>query len=128
MKTCADCGTSIGDGAIQCYNCKSKNFNLSTKRICPICKSIYAGKERCPDCGAATALYSAPSSSLSTYNRSGSYGWAFVLAFFIPLIGIIMGAAMAASGDDSRIETGKHLLIFSVVITIVVGIILVSII
>lgn len=47
------------------------------------------------------------------YKNQSSNAWMYILAFLIPLLGIILGCIRLSKGED---ELGKSLIIFSVVV------------
>ena len=107
VKRCPKCGAVLGSVA-------------SYQKICPNCKTIYAGtKETCDRCHRPLAVYNG-NFNAGRSSSSGGMGWAYILAVLIPLIGLIMGLIYLGREDD---DTGKTLLITSIVAAVVWGII-----
>lgn len=118
MRVCPKCGEMNGDNNTKCFKCDAILGPASTKKkICPSCKTIYAGsKETCDRCHCPLAIYGDGAGISSGGYDSGTPGWAYAVAILLPLVGIIMGLIYLGRRED---EIGKHVLITSIIASIV---------
>lgn len=96
---------------IVCPMCDGEN--PSTNQVCQYCSYEFKEKDyfRQPNDGTDT--------SAAQDSDGGSKGL-YVIAFLLPIVGIIMGLIYIGKNED---ELGKSLIIFSILVPIVVGII-----
>lgn len=118
MRTCQKCGELNGNTNVRCWKCNTFLGTVENRRkICPKCGALYSfQKETCEECGTRLSVYDG--SSEEHKSQSGN-GWLYVLSFFIPLVGIILGCVYIAKDED---ELGKSLLIFTVVCWILMAV------
>lgn len=113
MKKCPKCGELNGDGNEKCYKCGEDISDMRTApRYCPSCQSVFSPKvDICPNCKIETTEYN-PAIAKYVKNASTVDMWMYVLAFFIPIVGIILGCIQFGKNDRSG---GRNLIIVSVV-------------
>lgn len=118
MRTCPKCGEINGDNNTKCFKCDTILGPASSqKKICPSCKTIYAGsKETCDQCHCPLAVYGGSSSMYSGGYEYGTPGWAYAVAILLPLIGIIMGLIYLGRRED---DMGKTMIITSIIASVV---------
>lgn len=132
MKACPKCGELNGESSVQCFKCHSK-FPTGTggvgtyTKICVRCKQIYSPRtENCPVCGTRLAVHDDGRIGVpaSTRESSSGNGWLFLVAFLIPLVGIILGIVYIARQEDAL---GKSLIVFSIAMSLVAFLLMVAI-
>lgn len=112
MITCPKCSELNGADASKCFKCgTSLESGSNYRKMCPKCQSIFSSKaEICDKCGICLSVLN----SREITNNKIDYKWVYVVSLLIPLVGIIMGAIFATSGDFDKARTGKSLIIFSI--------------
>lgn len=125
MKTCPNCGEMNGEANDKCYKCGADLSQISgEKRYCEYCKEIYAPKTKeCPKCGMPTIVYD-PITMSQVHNAGGVEMWMYVIAFLIPIVGLVLGCIQVGKNDKAG---GKNLIITSIV-SFVLYVIVVSVI
>lgn len=116
MITCPKCGELNGNDRSTCYKCGAA-FGAAEyyKKICPKCGHIYSSRtDVCTSCGSRLGVYSGPPSHNSDSNSSNT--WMYVLAVLIPIVGLILGFIQIGRGNNN---IGKHLIILSIVLSII---------
>ncbi|MDQ2087896.1 hypothetical protein RBH29_15805 [Herbivorax sp. ANBcel31] len=117
MKTCSKCGELNGNGRNDCWKCSTSLKENTYKKICTKCGLLYSHKaEMCEQCSGRLSVYSGDS-YYTTSSGSDIGCWMYVVSFFVPIIGIILGCIYIARGED---DEGKSLILFSVFVPIVV--------
>ena len=113
MKTCPNCGETNGEANDKCYKCGTDLSQISgEKRYCEYCKEIYAPKTKeCPKCGMPTIVYD-PITMSQVHNAGGVEIWMYVIAFLIPIVGLVLGCIQVGKNDKTG---GKNLIITSIV-------------
>jgi len=114
MRTCPKCYEINGDKT--CWKCKTFIGEVNTgnlhRKICPKCGIIFKhNSNTCSECASPLAVYDE-----QPKNTSKSGCWMYVIAFLIPLIGLILGLIYIAKDEE---ETGKPLMIFSIIIWVI---------
>lgn len=113
MKTCPNCGETNGEANDKCYKCGADLSGVSgEKRYCEYCKEIYSPRTKeCPNCGMPTIVYN-PATMSQIHNTGNVDMWMYVIAFLIPIVGLILGCIQVGKNDKSG---GKKLIITSIV-------------
>ena len=107
------CGELNGNGREKCWKCATE-LPETQQKICPNCKQISDGEETvCSACGTPLANYS-PEHHQKELSREGtkSYFWLKLLAFFLPVAGLVLGIVYIAQKEQSL---GKSLLIYAAI-------------
>lgn len=124
MRTCPKCGELNGDNNAYCYKCNTLIGPVDySKKICRKCGTLYsAGKKECDTCGISLSVYDeTPSTS---YSKRTSYAdvdmWMYVVAFLIPIVGIVFGCIHVAKGDK---DGARNLFITSIISIVLLAII-----
>jgi len=91
MRICPKCFEINGDNNSTCWKCKTFIGEVSTgnihRKICPKCGIIYKHNVNiCSECGGTLAVYD---DQQNVTTESGC--WMYIIAFFIPLIGVVLG-------------------------------------
>lgn len=122
MRACPKCGELNGDSNVRCYKCNTFIGTLSkSKKKCPNCGRIYAdSKSDCENCGNRLVIFDEEYS----YQKKESNTWMYILTILFPLIGLILGFIKFAKEKNS--DTGKNLIILSVILTLIYLIIICS--
>lgn len=118
-KLCISCGKnlmevkSIGISEEQKEN-MTQNYN--SLYSCSICGKVNNGSKICPECGGrcyvSKSQYETP--TYESKKDTVSCG-IYILSFFIPLVGIIIGSIWLASDDSNKKENGKSVLITAII-------------
>lgn len=123
MKTCPKCGELNGDANSKCYKCGEQLPEMVTanKRYCNYCKGIYAPNvEECPRCKMPTRIYSDSLAKMSGSSESYVETWMYIIAFLIPIVGLILGCIKVSKGDS---KGGRNLIITAIVSTVLYAIV-----
>ncbi|NIK75300.1 ribosomal protein L40E [Paenibacillus castaneae] len=140
-KICSNCGESNSESAFLCIQCSGslkdsevvgtpnslKTFKaIDRERICSHCnEKLGANDSKCKYCGTVYTKKTSGSSYLPSdgYASSGNFGCAtvllFIVTFFIPIVGLIVGGIFALNDDPEKQSIGKALLIFGLVMIVV---------
>ncbi len=122
MKKCHHCGHFETNEAQRCGACGS-NISRVTKiepvddvrMICPKCRVLHArGETACSRCRAALVIL-----PQGKPRETNELDWTYALSLFLPYVGILIGAFLAASDDESRSSVGRPLVFFSSILTAV---------
>lgn len=118
MKICPKCGESNGTNAPSCFKCGCVlPAELGYMKICPKCRATYhARATTCENCHVPLAVYSDQSTACASTGEK----WPYVIAVFVPLVGIILGLIFIAQ----RRPDGPSVLITGIVGPIALGILL----
>ena len=109
MKTCPNCGEMNGEANDKCYKCGADLSQISgERRCCPYCNEIYSPKvETCPKCERPTVVFD-PFTMKQTYNGGSDVEtWMYVIAFLIPIVGLVLGCIQVGKNDKTG---GKNLI------------------
>lgn len=114
MRTCPNCNELNGENRTTCYKCKTFLGKVSTyKKICPECRIIYGSNaETCETCHTRLSVYSGETISENSKTSDPHNRWMYILAIFIPLVGIILGLIYISRKED---ELGKSLLLTGII-------------
>lgn len=124
MKTCPKCGELNGEERTTCFSCRKVLENTAPyQKVCPKCRAVYSSKtERCEDCGVLLAVYDPR--GLVVYTTTGARWWHYVIAIFLPLIGLIMALVYLNGGENELAKTMLTTVVVCAVIQIVLGVLL----
>ncbi len=125
MKTCPKCGELNGEDRTTCFSCRKVLQNTAPyQKVCPKCRTIYLPRaERCEDCGGQLAVYD-PVVTSAYARQSVARWWHYVIAIFLPLIGLIMALYYLGQGDNDLAKTMLTTVVACAVIQIVLGVLL----
>ncbi len=125
MKTCPKCGELNGEDRTTCFSCrKVLGSNPAYRKVCPKCHTIYSPRaERCENCGTQLAVYDPVVASVYTQQTDATW-WHYVIAIFLPLIGLIMALVYLNSGENELAKTMLTTVVACAVIQIVLGVLL----
>ncbi len=136
IKICEKCGTENPENTIYCNSCGASLSNTKITGVSENQKFVKPRPERCPNCDKLITNrpvlcpfcgYDLTSNKEDRFDfspeekPSKSNIGIYILSFFIPLIGIIVGAIWLAS-DDKKDDGSKT--IFFAILGIVIGVIL----
>lgn len=124
MKTCPKCGELNGEDRTGCFSCRAALAKTPPyRKVCPKCRTIYSPRtERCENCGVQLAVYD---TAVNAYARqSEARWWHYVIAIFLPLIGLIMALYYLSKGDNDLAKTMLTTVVTCAVIQIVLGVML----
>lgn len=129
--SCLNCGQAIQKDARFCTYCGASVHSSETPapseqsqtRLCPACGRSYLSEYSfCPYCGSyptgGTSQPSTPYQPYPTYNKQplGAIKYvAYIIAFLIPLIGIIWGIIWLLDKDQEKKDAGKITLVIALV-------------
>ena len=115
MKTCPNCKELNGENQGRCWKCNTFLGAVGTyKKVCPKCGRIYSSKEEiCQNCGTQLAVYG--QGQLYNDEEDSATIWVYVVSFFIPLVGFIMGCVYISKDEG---DMGKSLIITGLVSSI----------
>lgn len=107
MKTCPKCKELNGEHTTTCFKCGHILPEVAYRKICPKCGLTYSNKiDTCENCHITLSVYNP---NVTIESGMGAEKWPYIVGFFIPLIGIILGLIYIAQ----RREDGKSVLITS---------------
>jgi len=122
MIECPKCHELNGESMLICFKCGSSiTKKKEIKKICRNCGEIYRGDmslSQCPSCDNYLSIYDPEVQPRRTKGRQHGNTperWQYIIAFFIPFIGLILGLIYVGQKD----ERGKGILIFSTVMMVV---------
>ena len=121
------CGAHNRPGAQICHNCGKSLKASNTYKKCPNCgKTFPLSAEECSKCHYKLFVTGDSAAAVEAKNNGTSAEipiWKWVVAFLFPLIGIIMGVCMISVSSAESTESGKRLIIGSIVFMFVAPIV-----
>ena len=125
--TCTSCGNTLKDAKVEGIPNQLKNdivYNRNDKSTCPYCNtSVKEGTTFCSDCGSIITKKHHPKTIMSNYSSEGNDNsiriLLYIITFFIPFVGLIIGGVYTASDDYDKNSLGKELLIFGIIMMVI---------
>ena len=119
------CGANNKPGSEFCHECGKSLKAVSTFKKCPNCGKIFPlSANECDKCH--YDLYVTGDTGATVVANPTGEGtkievWQWIVAFLIPIVGIIMGVCMISANDPDSTYAGKKLIIWSIVFMFVAG-------
>lgn len=126
MKTCPSCGELLGNDVTKCFKCGTLIAkNEGYQKICPRCNLVFSSKAtECERCHGPLSVYSSALAAAQRQSSDRGEIWPYLLAFFFPYIGIILGLIFVAQKRDNGGRVLGFSLVWMTICGLIVGLVL----